>query len=98
MTFRNITIGPSSVCKIEHMTQAHRKHVVFDAQVMKFLEDYQTRHQLPSFSAAVEAAAVALRQQELRREYERFAHDYAADAEAQAEAEAWMGLPMQEAE
>lgn len=80
------------------MTQAHRKHVVFDAQVMKFLEDYQTRHRLPSFSAAVEAAAAALREQELKREYERFASDYAADAEAQAEAEAWLGLPIQEQE
>lgn len=95
---RNITVVPLKVCKIKPMTQAHRKHVVFDAQVMKFLEDYQTRHQLTSFSAAVEAAAVALRQQELKREYERFSHDYAADAEAQAEAEAWLGLPMQETE
>ena len=80
------------------MTQAHRKHVVFDPQVAKFLEDYQTRHRLPSFSAAVEAAAAALREQELKREYDRFARDYAADPTAQAEAEAWLGLPMQEQE
>ena len=80
------------------MTQAHRKHVVFAPQVVKFLEDYQVRHCLPSFSAAVEAAAAALRERELRNEYERFASEYAADPTAQAEAEVWLGLPMQERE
>lgn len=80
------------------MTQAHRKHIVFDPQVVKFLEDYQTRHHLPSFSAAVEAAAVALRERELKSEYERFARDYETDSAAQSEAEAWLGLPMQEQE
>lgn len=80
------------------MSQAHRKHVVFDPQVISFLEHYQQRHNLPSFSAAVEAAAHALRRQELRTEYEQFARDYAQDREAQTEAEAWLGLPMQEQE
>lgn len=80
------------------MTQAHRKHVVFDPPIMEFLESYRERHNLPSFSAAVEAAANALQQQELRAGYEQFARDYAADKEAQAEAEVWLGLPMQEQE
>lgn len=80
------------------MTQSHRKHVVFDPPVMQFLENYQQRHKLPSFSAAVEAAAAALQQQELRADYEQFARDYAADTAAQEEAEAWLGLPMQEVE
>lgn len=86
------------MCKSLHMTQTHRKHIVFDPQVMSFLEKYQQRHGLPSFSAAVEAAAHALRQQELRAEYEQFARDYAGNRDAQAEAEAWLGLPMQEQE
>lgn len=80
------------------MTQAHRKHVVFDPQVMQFLEQYQQRHQLSSFSAAVEAAVDALQQQELRNGYAQFARDYAQDEAAQAEAAAWLGLPMQETE
>ncbi|GAA5503714.1 hypothetical protein Dxin01_03475 [Deinococcus xinjiangensis] len=86
------------MCKNWPLTQGRRKHVVFDPQVVKFLEDYQVRHRLPSFSAAVEAAAAALRHQELKSEYERFAHEYAADPTAQAEAEAWLGLSMQEQE
>jgi len=65
---------------------------------MSFLQAYQQRHKLPSFSDAVKAAAYALQQQELRAEYEQFTRDYAGDREAQAEAEAWLGLPMQEQE
>ncbi|WP_261665238.1 hypothetical protein [Deinococcus sp. Marseille-Q6407] len=78
------------------MTQAHRKHVAFEPQVARFLEHYQQRHGLPSFSAAVEAAALALQEQELRAGYAQFAQDYAQDEEAQQEAEAWLDLPMQE--
>ncbi|MFC3861142.1 hypothetical protein ACFOPQ_10270 [Deinococcus antarcticus] len=80
------------------MTQTHRKHVVFDPPMMQFLESYRERHNLASFSAAVEAAVAALQQQELRAGYEQFARDYATDKEAQLEAETWLGLPMQEQE
>ena len=80
------------------MTQSIRKHVAFDPQIMQFLEQYQRSHDLPSFSAAVEAAALALQERELRSGYAQFAQDYANDENAQQEAEAWLGLPMQEHE
>lgn len=78
------------------MTQSTRRHVVFDPKIMQFLEHYQQSHALPSFSAAVEAAALALQERELREGYAQFARDYASDKIAQQEAEAWLGLPMQE--
>ncbi|CAM3784594.1 hypothetical protein [Deinococcus frigens] len=78
------------------MTQAHRKHVVFPPDTLRFLEDYQRKHQLPSFSATIEAAALALQQQELRQAYEQYAQDFARDAQAQAEAEEWLDFPMNE--
>jgi hypothetical protein len=80
------------------MSQAHRRHVILPEQTVKFLEQYQQQHGLTSFSATIEAASLALQQQELRRAYAQYAHDYANDPEAQAEAEAWLDLPMQETE
>ena len=80
------------------MTQAHRKHVILPEQTLKFLERYQRQHGLASFSATVEAASLALQQQELRRAYAQYAEDYAGDPLAQAEGEAWLDLPMNETE
>ncbi|MFC6619300.1 hypothetical protein [Deinococcus radiophilus] len=78
------------------MTHSTRRHIAFDTQTLQFLEQYQERHGLPSFSATIEAAAAALQERELREGYERFARDYAGDEQARQEAEAWLGLPMQE--
>lgn len=76
------------------MTQAHRRHVILAEQTLKFLERYQQQHGL----ATVEAASLALRQQELRRAYAQYAEDYARDPQAQAEGTAWLDLPMNETE
>ena len=78
------------------MTQTHRKHVVVPQDTLSFLEAYQLKHGLPSFSATIEAAAQALRQQELRQAYEQYSQEYAADSQAQADADAWLDFPMQE--
>jgi hypothetical protein len=78
------------------MTNAHRKHVVLPPQTVTFLEEYQSRHHLGSFSATVEAAVQALRQQELQREYQQYALDYARDTQEQQSADAWLGFPMEE--
>ena len=80
------------------MTQAHRKHVILPEQTLKFLERYQRQHGLASFSATVEAASLALQQQELRRAYAQYAAEYADDPRAQAEGEAWLDLSMNETE
>ena len=78
------------------MTTSHRRHVILPEQALQFLEEYQRKYGLSSFSAALEAATKALQQEELRRSYAQFAHDYANDPQEQAEAEAWLALPMQE--
>ena len=78
------------------MTNAQRKHVLLPAQVTAFLEEYQARHHLSSFSATVEAAALALQQQELERSYREYANDYAQNAQEQQDAERWLGFPMDE--
>ena len=80
------------------MRQAHRRHVILPEQTLRFLEQYQQQHHLASFSATIEAASLALQQQELRRAYAQYAADYADDTQAQAEAEAWLDFPMQETE
>ena len=74
------------------MTNAQRKHVLLPAQIAAFLEDYQARHHLGSFSASVEAAARALRQQELEHSYREYAQECTQDAQAQQEAERWLGF------
>ena len=61
-------------------------------QTLQFLEDYQRWHGLASLSAALKAAALALKRLALRQSYVQFAHDYANDPQAQAEAEAWLGF------
>lgn len=78
------------------MTQAHRKHISISPQAVRYLEEFRSQRGLGSFSDAVEQAVLALQAQELRREYERFAQDYAADPEGQQEAEEWLNLPMDE--
>ena len=80
------------------MSQAHRKHIVLPEQTLRFLERYQQQHNLDSFSATIEAASLALQQQELQRAYAQYAEDYARDPQAQAEAEVWLSFPMQETE
>ncbi|WP_293914276.1 hypothetical protein [Deinococcus sp.] len=80
------------------MKTTHRKHVLVPDQTIRILEDYQRRHGLTSFSGAVEAAAQALEQQELRAAYTDYTHEYAQNPQAQAEAEKWLGLPMEEVE
>jgi hypothetical protein len=42
-----------------------RKHITLLKSTYQFLEDYQRRQHLPNFSAAIEAAAQALKQQSL---------------------------------
>ena len=78
------------------MTNAHRKHVVLPPQTVAFLEEYQNRHHLGSFSATIEAAVQALRQQELQKEYQQYALDYAQNPQEQQSADAWLGFPMEE--
>lgn len=78
------------------MTHVHRKHIVMPEDTLSFLENYQRTHNLASFSAVIEAAALALKEQELRRQYAQYAADYTADPQEQAEAEAWLNLPMQD--
>lgn len=78
------------------MAEAQRKHVVVPVQTLQFLEEYQKKHRLPSFSATIEAAAQALQQSELRLAYEAYAREYEQDEQAQAEAQAWLEFPMQE--
>ncbi|GAA5441807.1 hypothetical protein ACFQDE_19990 [Deinococcus caeni] len=76
------------------MTHVHRKHVVMPDDTLTFLETYQRTHNLPSFSAVIEAAALALKEQELRAQYAQYAADYAQNPDEQREAEAWLNLPM----
>ena len=73
-----------------------RKHVVLSRSANEFLESYQASHNLPNFSATIEAAAKALKQQSLIAGYEQFAKDYAASETMQQEAETWLGQPMEE--
>ena len=62
------------------------------------LERYQAAHGLRSFSSAVEAATEALDRQERQQAYQQYARDYASDPGEQQAAEAWLGLPMDEAQ
>ena len=78
------------------MTNAHRKHVVLPPQTITFLEDYQRRNHLGSFSATIEAAVQALRQQELQQEYQQYALDYAQNPQERHDAETWLAIPMDE--
>lgn len=78
------------------MNDVQRKHVSLPLQTVRILEDYQKRHRLGSFSASVEAAALALEQRDLELAYMQFAEDYANDTAGQREAEAWLGVPMDE--
>lgn len=77
------------------MAPDRRKQVTLTADTLRFLEDYQRKHQLPSFSATIEAAALALQHQELRQAYAQYAQDFAQDAQAQTEAEEWLDFPME---
>ena len=78
------------------MESTLRKHIVLSKSVNEFLENYQASHNLPNFSATIEAAAKALKQQSLIAGYEQFAKDYAASEAMQREAETWLGQPMEE--
>lgn len=78
------------------MESTQRKHIVLSKSVSEFLENYQAAHNLPNFSATIEAAANALRRESLIAGYEQFAKDYAASKAMQKEAEQWLGQPMEE--
>lgn len=51
---------------------------------------------MASFSATIEAAAEALRAQELEASYKAFTAEYEQDSDEQREAEEWLGMPMDE--
>ena len=78
------------------MDGIHRKHISLPERTVRFLEAYQSRHQLTSFSATVEAAASALEMLELEASYRAFAQDFSQSPAAQLEAETWLGFPMDE--
>ncbi len=80
------------------MNTTLRKHITLSKSVCDFLEDYQRREGLPNFSATIEAAVKALKQQSLIAGYEQFAADYAASKEMQREAEIWLEQPMKQHE
>ena len=73
-----------------------RKHITLTQSTYKFLTEHQHREKLPSFSAAIEAAAEALKKQDLIAGYEQFAADYAASKEMKEEAAAWLNKPMED--
>ena len=72
-----------------------RKHVTLPKATYDFLESYRRKQGLANFSATVEAAAEALKQQTLVGEYKQFADDYTASQEMQREAESWLSLPIE---
>jgi hypothetical protein len=78
------------------MESTLRKHITLPRSTYEFLEDYQRREGLPNFSATIEAAVNALRQQNIIAGYDQFAADYAASKNMQKEADAWLDLPMEE--
>lgn len=78
------------------MEPVERRHVTLPVQTIQILERYRRTKGLASFSATIEAAAEALRAQELEASYKAFSADYAQDAAEQLEAEAWLGIPMDE--
>lgn len=78
------------------MESTLRKHITLPKSAYEFLEDYQRREGLPNFSASVEAAVNALKQQSLVTGYKQFASDYAASKDMQKEAEDWLEQPMEE--
>ncbi|WP_157463473.1 hypothetical protein [Deinococcus pimensis] len=78
------------------MTSAHRRHVSLSPEAARFLEEYQHTHDLPNFSATVEAAVEALRRLEIIEGYQAFARDFAADPAMQEEARRWLDIPMDE--
>ncbi|MGL4611516.1 MAG: hypothetical protein ACRCYY_17855 [Trueperaceae bacterium] len=78
------------------MESTLRKHITLPKSDYKFLEDYQRREGLPNFSASIEAAVNALKQQSLITGYKQFATDYAASKDMQKEASSWLEQPMEE--
>lgn len=78
------------------MDSTLRKHITLPKSVNDFLEHYQQTHNLPNFSATIEAAAEALKKEALIIGYEQFAADYGASPVMQKEAESWLGIPMEE--
>jgi predicted KAP-like P-loop ATPase len=78
------------------MESTLRKHITLPKSAYDFLEDYQQQKGLPNFSATIEAAVAALKQQSLIAGYEQFATDYATSKDMQKEAESWLELPMED--
>jgi hypothetical protein len=78
------------------MESTLRKHITLPKSAYEFLEDYQRREGLPNFSASVEAAVNALKQQSLVAGYQQFTSDYAASKNMQKEAKDWLEQPMEE--
>jgi hypothetical protein len=78
------------------MESTLRRHITLPKSTYEFLEEYQRREKLPNFSATIEAAVNALKQQSLIAGYEQFATDYAASKKMQKEAESWLEQPMEE--
>ena len=77
------------------MENTLRKHITLPKATYDFLEAYQEKQGLANFSATVEAAVEALRQQTLVAEYKQFAEDYAASPDMRREAESWLSLPLE---
>ncbi len=78
------------------MESTLRKHITLPKSAYDFLLEYQRHRGLANFSATIEAAVEALRQQSLITEYRQFASDYANSEEMQEEAETWLALPMED--
>lgn len=84
------------MCYYLRMEPAERRHVTLPAQTITYLENYRRNKGLASFSATIEAAAEALRAQELEASYKAFTAEYEQDSDEQREAEEWLGMPMDE--
>ena len=76
------------------MENTLRKHITLPKATYEFLSSYQRQAGLANFSATIEAAADALKQQSLRAAYDEFASDFANSPTMQKEAEGWLNLPM----